>query len=185
MPVTVTGNWTRPFGLNKILGAGLPQLWSCEVPLSCCGCAEPGGWKITHLLCSVKNNEIFSGLWRVRTSCCPGGSGPACRSRDLGPACESQATVALQEGGVRHLQRDFQTCHVGESHTGGQNPAQMPNVLQEPEPWGCTNPPRASLWHRGHNKSRNFVSAGAKCSQLILKHSALLVRKKEYKSDWA
>lgn len=99
--MTVTGNWTRLSALNKMLGAGLPQLSSCEVPLSCRGCAEPGGWKITHLLCSVKNNEIFSGPWRVRTSWHPGGYGPSCRGRDLAPACESQSKVALQERGVR------------------------------------------------------------------------------------
>jgi len=53
MPVMVIGNWTWIFGLNKMFGAGLPQPPSSAAPLSHCGCAEPGGGRLSQssLLC--------------------------------------------------------------------------------------------------------------------------------------
>lgn len=129
MPVTVTGNWTRLSALNKMLGAGLPQLSSCEVPLSCRGCAEPGGGK----------SPIFSALWRIMkylvahggwehlgilgVMALPAGAGILLLLVRVSPRWLSRREVW---GDQRHLQ----ACPVGER----QNPAQMPNVLQELSP---------------------------------------------------
>lgn len=76
--------WIRSLGLDS---------HSCGAVKCLCPAVgvQSQGVENHHLLCSVRNNEIFSGPWRVRTSCCPGGCGSSWRSRGLlwGSVCYS------------------------------------------------------------------------------------------------
>lgn len=66
----------------------------------------------------MKNNEIFIGPWRGRTSCQPGGYGPSRRGGGLAPVCDSQSIGVLQKRGMRGPERSPNLL-VWETPTGG------------------------------------------------------------------
>lgn len=161
MLVTATGNWTRPFGLNKILlGAGLPQLWNAFVLLWVC--RARGG-----------KSPIFSALWRIM--------------KYLGAHGDWEHLPIL--GIMGSCSCLWESVHRGSPGERCEGPERSPNLPCRREPhilgqnspnpqcptaaWALgallevPQPSKGQRPHRGHNESKKLVSAGIKCSWLI------------------